>query len=220
MLAYSEIAPQQEERMYMKKKKKITQTNDVIQNLSVIDLILIDHRFIKECIEVLTDEKAEKKAKMAIAKDFLEAVANHSAAEKKAIYAPLEKNEELHFNILEAEVEHGVVDQKVKMIKTKLTNARVLKDEMEAELKVLAELVKHHIIEEESELLPKMNEVIDDESLRELGETFMKIRKFTATDFKDYPQLQDELIEWKDSIQKVSSEFLTKMDKFVENLQH
>jgi hypothetical protein len=204
----------------MVKKKKMTQSNDLIQNISVVDLILIDHRFIKESIEIFTDENAEKKEKMAIAKDFLEAVALHSAAEKKAIYAPLEKNEELHFNILEAEIEHGIVDQKVRALKIKVANSRVMKDELEAEFKVLAEMIKHHVIEEESELLPKMNEVIDDESLREMGENFMKLRKFSATDLKDYPQLQDELIQWKDSIQKVSSEFLTKMEKFVENLQH
>jgi hypothetical protein len=204
----------------MAKKQKMTRSNDLIQNISVVDLILIDHRFIKERIEVLTNEDAEKKEKMALALNFLEAVATHSIAEKKAIYAQLERNEELHFNILEAEIEHGIVDQKIKSLKPKLSNSRVLKDELEAELKVLAELVKHHIIEEETEILPKMNEFIDDEALREMGEHFMKLRKFSATDLKDYPQLQDELIQWKDSIQKVSSEFLTKMDKFVENLQH
>jgi hemerythrin-like domain-containing protein len=210
----------QREGKGMTKQKRNTQSIPGMQELNVVDLILIDHRFVKECIEVLTDEDAEKREKMAMARDFLDAVALHSLAEKKAIYAPLEKNEELHFNILEAGIEHGIVDQKVRSLRNKLSHARVLKDEVEAELKVLAELVKHHIMEEESELLPKMKDVIDDHSLSEMGETFMKIRKFTAKDLKDYPQLQDELIQWKDSIQKVSSEFLTKMDKFVEDLQH
>ncbi len=203
-----------------KAKKKITPTNQGIQDLSVIDLILMDHRFMKECIEVFIDDDADKKQKMAIAKSFLDAISTHSLAERKAIYAPLEANEELHFNILEAEIEHGIVDQKVKSLKLKLARTRILKDEVEAEFKVLADLVKHHIMEEESEILPKMQEVLDDESLKDLGKSFMKLRKFTAKDMKDYPQLQDELIQWKDSIQKVSSEFLTKMDKFVENIQH
>lgn len=202
-----------------KKKKKIQMING-IQELSVIDLILIDHRFIKECIEILTDESTDKKEKMAISQDFLEAVETHSQAEKKSVYGPLEKNEELHFKVLEAEIEHGIIDQRVRSLKAKLLNMRVLKDEQEAELKVLADLIKHHLMEEESELLPKMQESIDPKTLIELGEAFMKLRKFTAEDLKDYPMLQDELIEWKDSIQKVSSEFLIKMDKFVDNLQH
>jgi len=201
-------------------KKKNTQVESAFQELSVIDLILIDHRFLKECIEVLTDENADKRKKMSVAREFLDAIALHSSAEKKAIYTSLEKNEDLHSNILEAEVEHGIVDKKVKALKIKFLHARVLKDELEAELKVLAELLKHHLMEEESEMLPKMNDVIDDETLNDMGREFMKIRKFTTKDLKDYPQIQDELIQWKDNIQKVSSEFLAKMDKFVENLQH
>lgn len=191
-----------------------------IQDINVIDLILIDHRFIKECVEVMIDEKADKRKKMSLAKSFLDAVHIHSQTEKKAIYAPLVANEELHFNILEAEIEHGIIDQKVRSIKAKLSRARILRDTHEAELKVLAELIKKHIIEEESEILPKMKEAVDDATLTELGIHYMKLRKFSPRDLQDYPQLQDELIEWKDSIQKVSSEFLTKMDKFVENLQH
>ncbi len=204
----------------MTSKKKISQEVSAFQELSVIDLILIDHIFLKECIEILTDEKADKRKKLSIAKEFLDAVALHSTAEKKAIYTPLEKNEDLHSNILEAEVEHGIVDKKVKSLRAKFVYAKVLRDELEAELKVLSELVKHHLMEEESEMLPKMKDVIDDETLNDMGREFMKLRKFTTKDLKDYPQIQDELIQWKDSIQKVSSEFLAKMDKFVENLQH
>lgn len=204
----------------MTKQKKISQTDSAIQELNVIDLILIDHRFLKDCIEVLTADDADKRKKMSVAKDFFEAVALHSSSEKKAIYQPLENNEELHFNILEAEIEHGLVDQKVKSLRVKLLHARSLSDELEAELKVLADLVKHHLMEEESEMLPKMQENLDEETLNEMGREFMKIRKFTAKDLRDYPQIQDELIQWKDSIQKVSSEFLAKMDKFVENLHH
>jgi hemerythrin-like domain-containing protein len=202
-----------------KKKKKIANING-IQELSVIDLILIDHRFIKECIETLTDESVDKKEKMNISQDFLEAVETHSHAEKKSVYSPLENNEELHFKVLEAEIEHGIIDQRIKSLRNKLSNVRVLKDELEAELKVVADLVKHHLMEEESELLPRMQDTVDQKTLIKLGASFMKLRKFTAEDLKDYPQLQDELIVWKDSIQKVSSEFLIKMDKFVENLQH
>jgi hypothetical protein len=203
----------------MAKQKKNTQVVG-IQDLSVIDLILIDHRYLKECIEVLISDGSDKKKKMSVAKGFLEAISLHSLTEKKAIYNPLEENEEMHFNVLEAEVEHGIINQKVKSLKTKLIRAKLLKDEVEAELKVLAELVKHHLMEEESEFLPKMEESVPDATLNEMGKDFMKLRKFTAKDLKDYPQIQDELIQWKDSIQKVSSEFLAKMDKFVETRQH
>ncbi len=195
-------------------------TTHAAQQLNVVDLILLDHKYLKACIEVLSDEDADKRKKFSMAKGFLDALSKHSPAEKKSVYAPLEKNEEFHFNVLEAEIEHGIVDKKVQFLKPRLARSKALKDETEAELKVLAELVRHHIQEEESEFLPKMKSELDDETLNEMGAGFMKIRKFTAKDLKDYPHLQDELIQWKDNVQKISSQFLTKMDKYVENLKH
>lgn len=203
-----------------RKKRQHHNSDGNILNVDVVDLILMDHKILKKGIAILTDDDADKKTKLAAAQEFLAAVHDHSLAEKRAIYTPLESNEELHFNILEAEIEHGIVDQKVKMLKGKLSRVRTLKDELEAELKVLAELVKHHLQEEESEMLPKMKEAVDDQTLIELGAAFMKLRKWSNEDFGEFPQLSDELIQWKDSVQKVSSKFLSKMDKYVENLKH
>lgn len=203
----------------MMNNRRVNEENG-IQDLNIIDLILMDHRFLKTSIEVLIDDGADRKRKLSISKDFLDAVALHSSAEKKAVYANLENHPELHFNILEARTEHELIDHKVKVLRGKVSRTRVLRDKLSVELKVLAELLKHHLMEEESETLPRMDEAIGDETLREIGKEFMKVRKFSVEDFKDYPLLQDELIQWKDSIQKVSSEFLTKMDKFVEGLHH
>jgi len=191
-----------------------------IRDINVIDLILIDHRFIKECVETLTNHEADKHLKLSVAKGFFEAFHQHSDAEKQVVYSKLEGLENFHFNILEAQVEHSNVDEKIKLLRPRITHAKILKDELEAEIKVLAEMVKHHIREEESELLPKMREELDSETLRILGDEFMKARKMTPHDLENYPQLQDELVSWKDDVQKVSSQFLSKMDRYVENLKH
>ena len=202
------------------KQKRNTQAIPGIYDLNVIDLILIDHNAIKSCIDTLSSQEVEKSKKIAAARIFLNAVSVHSSVEKKAIYLPLKSNKKLQSNILAAEVEHGIIDQKVKSLKIKLSKTRLLKDEVEAELKVLADLVRNHLIEEESVTLPLIREALTEEEFKELGKSFMKHRKFTTQELKDYPQLQDDLIQWKDSIQKVSNEFLIKMDKFMENLQH
>lgn len=191
-----------------------------IRNINVIDLVLIDHRFIKECIETLLLDSADKSLKLSLAKGFLETLEKHSIAEKKIIYSRLLNDEEFHFNILEAQVEHGIIDEKIKFLMPKVASSVGLKDELEVELKVLADLVKHHLREEESELLPKMTELLDEESLRSMGEEFMKAREMSSRDVIDFPELQDELVSWKDDVQKVSSQFLSKMDKYVENLKH
>lgn len=200
--------------------RKEKNLGEIPQSVSVIDYLLFDHQYLKRCVEVLIDDKAPKKTKLTISKGFLEAVLKHSVAEKKAVYSKLEGNTELHFIILQAEIEHGIVDQKVKSLRNRLARVRILKDEAEAELKVLGDLLKHHLMEEESEMFPKMQEAIDEASLLEMGAHFMKLRNLTPQDLTDYPVLQDELIQWKDSVQKISSQFLSKMDKYVENMKH
>ena len=192
----------------------------MMKDIDVVDLILLDHQYLKECIEILTKENSEKRKKLSTARDFLDALAKHSLAEKKSIYTPLESHPELHFNILEAQVEHGIVDKKVRLIKRRLAHARILHDEVEAELKVLAEIVRHHLKEEESEFLPKLREEIEDEALRTMGARFMRLRKFEKGELSQMPHLEEELIQWKDSVQKISSLFLKKMDRYVENLKH
>ena len=201
-------------------RNKSVQEASSVMNLDVVDLILIDHRYMKECIEILTDAEAEKVHKITTAKGLFSAYELHSEAERKSIYQNLREHEELHFNVLEAEVEHNNIDEKMKVLQLKIQRTRILKDELEAELKVFADMIRQHLMEEESEVLPRMREYITDDSLKEMGQNFMKMRKFTIQDLMDYPQLHDELIRWKDSIQKISSKFLTKMDKVVESLQH
>lgn len=194
--------------------------NKQIRNINVIDMILIDHKFIKECIELFKNGEGDKQEKLDMARDFLEVLARHSEAEKKIVYGALENKPEFHFNILEAQIEHGIVDEKIKILKSRVSRTKKLNDEMGVELKVLAELVEHHLKDEESELLPKMSAEIDEEILEEMGQLFMTARQMTLKDLREYPQLQDELIQWKDNVQKVSSQFLSKMDKYVENLNH
>lgn len=191
-----------------------------IRNMNVIDMVLFDHRFLKECIAPLISEATDKNQKLAIARNFLSVLKKHFEAEQQILYSTLKSNEELHFNILEAEVEHGIIEEKMKWLRPRIAHLKVLRDEIEAELKVLAELVRNHLREEESELFPRMSEEVEEDVLMHMGEQFMKLRKITARDLRDYPSLHDELVNWKDEVQKVSSQFLSKMDRYVENLRH
>lgn len=170
-------------------------TNDEEQirennTFNIVDVLLLDHEYLKECIEVLKDEDSEPRAKMKYARGFLDALKKHSEGEKKALYAALENYEDVRFEILEAEVEHGIVDQKVKMLTDKIAHKQVLDDQLEAEMKVLAELVEHHVQEEEEELLPKLRRDLPQELLNQMGFQFMTIRQFTSKDLRDEPELK------------------------------
>lgn len=162
-------------------------------NFNVVDIILLDHSYVKECIEVLTDEDEQKRTKLKYAKGFLDALKKHSLSEKKAVYSHLKDVEDFRSQILEGEIEHGIVDSKVKMLIPKIAATKSLSEELEAELKVLAELVKHHLKEEEEKMLPMMKDQIDDSILNEMGYLFMLHRKFTDKDLEDSPELREEM---------------------------
>lgn len=191
--------------------------NEIMQNnkFNVIDVLLLDHRYLKECIKCLKDDDEDKKIKLKYGKTFLDALHKHSEAEKKAVYAPLVKIKDLKFEIMEGQVEHGIIDAKVKMLIPKLTGLRHLSEELEVELKVLAELVDRHLKEEEDVMLPKIKKDLDKTILNEMGFQFMKIRNFTTKDLKNYPKLQQEVSGLRKLGHRISGNFIAKVQKHV-----
>lgn len=198
------------------------QMEDIMQNskFNIVDVLLMDHRYLKDCIKYLKDDDMDKKSKLKHGKTFLDALQKHSEAEKKAVYAPCVKIQDLKMNILEGQVEHGIVDGKVKMLTPKLTGLRTLTDELEVELKVLAELVEHHLKEEEEQIFPKMRKDLDKTILNEMGFQFMKLRSFTTKDLRDYPKLQKEVSGIRRLGHRISGNFITKVQKHVTPRAH
>jgi hemerythrin-like domain-containing protein len=93
-------------------------------HFNIIDLLTLDHSYLMECINVLKNKTADKKLKLKYARSFLDAFKKHSAGEKKALYAPLEEVGEFRTTILEYEIEHSIVDSKVKTLTSKLASIR------------------------------------------------------------------------------------------------
>ncbi len=192
----------------------------LIQDVSIIDLLVLDHQALKESCEVLRSRDADRNGLIAVGRKFLESLKIHSEAEKRTLYQELVSNPELHFNILEAEAEHRIIDQKVRSLTPKLKHLRSVKDETLADLIVLAEIVQIHLLEEEGELFSRINEEVDEATLIELGESFMKLRKFSAQDLSDFPILEDELLHWKDSLQKMQSRYFAQIERDAHRLKH
>lgn len=189
---------------------------DIIEMISlndhfnICDVLLFDHKYLKECIDVLKDESEDKKVKHKYAKGFLAALKMHSLAEKKAVYTPLKEVKNLRSNILESEIEHGIADAKVKMLIPKIGSVRSLSEEIEAEMKVLAEIVEHHIEEEEDDLIPKMRKIFDKTILNEIGYQFVILRQFTDKDLQESPELKEESSFLKESTPIPNSLFLNR----------
>jgi hemerythrin-like domain-containing protein len=173
-------------------------------SFNIIDILRIDHAYLRECIAVVTNGRADKHEKLFYSRTFLDTLKKHAVAEEKTVYDSLIETDDVHMQILEGEAEHSLAKFKYETLIPRLSKMKMLDDVTEAEIKVLAELVRHHIDEEESQLFPLMKEHFDRGILNEIGFQFMILRGFTPQDLKDYPELQRQLYQSNPSDQKVS----------------
>ncbi len=193
---------------------------------NIIDILLIDHAYLKECIAVLTNDYAHKNEKIFFARTFLDTLKKHSDSEEKTVYESLSEMDGLRKHILEGEAEHGMARFKYETLIPRIEKMKTLDDSTEAEIKVLAELIEHHIDDEETELFPKMRKMLDSGILNEIGFQFIILRKFTPQDLKDYPELQAQIyqsnfIEPKRSRKNIyqwSGHFVKKVNRYISSL--
>lgn len=171
-----------------KQQKEISSNN----HFNIVDILLLDHCYLKECISTLKDNNRDNKTKLKYGRGFLDALKKHYAGEKKALYIPLKEAEKFRPIILESEIKQGIIEAKVRSLSLRLTRMRVLNETMKAELKVLAGLVEHHLDEEENQLFIKIKKAIKNSMLNEMGFQFMLARQFTKKDLIGFPDLKEE----------------------------
>jgi len=118
----------------------------------VIEMLKEDHEKVKGLFEEF--ENAEGREQADIAATAIMELEVHADLEEKLIYPAIRKQIDEDEKMNEAIEEHHLVHVLIKELK-KLKP----KDEVfQAKFKVLGELVKHHIEEEEGEMLPKAQE--------------------------------------------------------------
>lgn len=140
----------------------------------VIQIILEEHQVLKDCIEILTDDDASRGEKKRALQRFIHNLELHTHAEEEIIYNNLEPMKEFHKKTLQAMEEHNIAKTLMQELEG-FENERGLSDEREAKAKVLADVVLHHLTEEERIVIPKMRRIFDDEELQAMGEEFSRL---------------------------------------------
>lgn len=159
---------------------RITQELIEAMGIDLVEAIEDDHADLKDMISTLKSEDATLPEKRKSYAAFSELLKSHSKAEEKAVYKVTQKVSALKDNTLEAFEEHAVADSLMKKIAT-TKNA----DVWQARVKVLAEVVEHHIEEEEEEYLPKLSKHFSDKKETVMMSEFLKIRVQTQKKLKD-----------------------------------
>jgi hemerythrin superfamily protein len=119
---------------------------------AVVAMLKEDHAKVKSLFEEFKQSEGREQAE--IAKTALQELEIHAELEEKLIYPTIREAIDDDEQMTEAVEEHHLVHILIRELKSlKASDVR-----FRAKFSVLSELVKHHIEEEESEMLPKAEE--------------------------------------------------------------
>jgi hemerythrin superfamily protein len=156
--------------MEKSQNKKVTDKKPAAHG-DIIELILRDHKPLKRLIQTLKDGDIKRDRKAELFEEFVPLLVAHAKAEEKSLYMQLKETEDLRMDGYEGEVEHGIAEQLVHKI-----NATPDDDKWNAKVKVLAELVEHHIEFEENEMLKEVEQFIDLPTRQAVGDTYTELK--------------------------------------------
>jgi hemerythrin superfamily protein len=135
--------------------------------MDVFEELIQEHEEVKGMFEQLMEKGKQKQLFDKLQKEL----SAHMEAEEKVVYKRFEGEEATHQLVLEAQEEHRVA----KRVMNELDRADG--DKWEARLKVLFEMIQHHIEEEENSFFPEARKIVDQKQAEELREQFEERKK-------------------------------------------
>jgi hypothetical protein len=139
--------------------------------MNALQLIKQDHRTVKGLFRKF--ERATGAEQQKIGQEIIEELSIHATLEEQLLYPALrERDPRTDDKVLEALEEHHLA----KMTLAELDKMKVDDERYEAKMMVLRESVEHHIEEEESELLPKLERLLDPEILDAMGQEMLAMK--------------------------------------------
>jgi hemerythrin-like domain-containing protein len=137
--------------------------------MNAIELLKADHERVKAILSQLADstERAVKKRVDLLAKLEME-ITIHTKLEEEILYPAFKEagGKEQDIMYYEAKEEHRTVDA---LVLPDLKNTEPGTPEFSGRVKVVKELLEHHIEEEETEMFPQANKLLGKAKLDELG---------------------------------------------------
>lgn len=134
--------------------------------MSLFDLLKKDHKNVKDLFKkIQEDGEMEREAKEDLFSRIEKELEIHMGGEESFFYPPLKESEEAHEKVLEAYEEHNVA----KTVLGETADLDKEDDRWKAKIKVLSELVEHHVEEEEGELFKIAKKVLAKERVQEIA---------------------------------------------------
>jgi hemerythrin superfamily protein len=156
--------------------------------VDAIELLKADHRTVEQLFTRFEGLGARAhKTKAKVVQTIVRELSVHAAIEEQIFYPTVrERIGQTEEEVLEDLEEHHVV----KWLLSELDGLDPEHERYDAKVKVLMETVRHHVKEEERELLPKVRREIPLEERKELGEQLSAAKSLAPT--KPHPRAPDE----------------------------
>ena len=152
--------------------------------MDAITLLKKDHETVKTLLSRLTDttERAVQTRKKLLQKIELE-LQVHTTIEERIFYPALKAAGSKDESVLTAEAkeEHRAVDS---LVLPDIKDTVPSSIEFSGRVKVLKELLEHHIEEEEKDMFPKAAKLLGKQELLQLGEEMEVMQKTLKTDLQ------------------------------------
>jgi len=137
-------------------------TGDTAMN--ALELLKEDHRKVEELFEEY-EKASNDRTKFSVYNKIRTELEIHTKIEETIVYPAFQKIEELEDMVMEALEEHKQVKDLIREIDHLVKGS----EKLEAKIKVMKEDVEHHVKEEEGEVFPKVESLMDESELEELG---------------------------------------------------
>lgn len=145
-----------------------TSTLESGKHHDIVQMILDDHKPLKRCIEILKNSEMNLSSRRAAFNELAPLLTIHAKAEEAVLYAFEKTQVNMREDAFEGDVEHALTEQLIEDVKQSVD-----KDIWSAKVKVLAEIVEHHIKEEETEMFPELKKEAEAADLIRLGEEYL-----------------------------------------------
>jgi hemerythrin superfamily protein len=131
--------------------------------MKATELLKQQHRDVTKLFKAFEAEKSDAKQRE-IFEEVAAMLVAHDAIEREIFYPACERAMGMDDELGEALVEHGVIE----FCLYEADEAQA-KSSFTYKVKVLSEMVEHHVKEEEKEFFPKVEDAIEEDKLEELG---------------------------------------------------
>jgi hemerythrin superfamily protein len=152
----------------------------------VVELIIADHRAVEQVFTELESREGSPQHRRDLADHVIAELVRHSVAEEQYLYPAARKALPDGDDIAKHEIsEHAEAEQTMKDLDgLDPTDARF--DEL---LGKLMSDIRHHVQDEENDLLPRLRQACDDAELRELGDQVRTAKQVAPT--RPHPSAPD-----------------------------